>query len=96
MTALDWKVVTGTLAVFGAVNFVACVIYGLIVPPEYHAPRVLEAILPGFRWLTPWSFLVGLVETFIYGAYVGLVFTPIYNFMLRACGSSTAGRPAAR
>jgi hypothetical protein len=39
--------------------------------------------LPGFRWLSVGSFVLGLVESFLYGAYTGLVFVPIYNFVLR-------------
>lgn len=41
--------------------------------------RFLEQILPGFRWLTPAGFVIGLLESFLYGAYTGLLFTPIYN-----------------
>lgn len=37
-------------------------------------------LLPGFAWLTWPSFLLGLVETFLYGVYFGLVFAPLYNF----------------
>lgn len=62
MTPLNWKIVTSSLATFGAVTFVA----------------------------------IGLVESFVYGVYAGLVFTPIYNFMLRACGSAVTARPAGR
>ena len=37
-------------------------------------------LLPGFTWLTWQSFLLGLVESFLYGIYFGLVFVPLYNF----------------
>ena len=95
MAPLNWKVVVPSLALFGAVTFVACVIYGLVAPPAYPASGLLEAILPGFRWLTPGAFVLGVVETFVYGAYAGLVFTLIYNAMLRAFGGPTAARRAA-
>ncbi len=39
----------------------------------------LEIALPGFKWLTLTGFLIGLVESFLYGIYAGLVFVPIYN-----------------
>lgn len=83
MSALNWKVVTWSLGVFGAVSFVLCVIYGLIVPKALHAVQFLEMVLPGFQWLSPGSFLLGLVESFLWGVYTGLVFTPIYNFVAR-------------
>lgn len=36
--------------------------------------------LPGFTWLSPGTFLLGLVESFAYGWYVALVFVPLFNF----------------
>ena len=78
---INTKVVTWSLALFGVVTYLVCVIYGLIVPETLHMTGFLEQLLPGFRWLTPVGFLVGLVETFLYGAYAGLVFSPIYNHL---------------
>jgi hypothetical protein len=48
--------------------------------------QLLEIALPGFHWLSAGSFILGLVESFLYGAYAGLVFTPIYNVVARRCG----------
>ncbi len=76
---LSNKVVTWSLGLFGAVTFVVCVLYGLIVPESLHMSGFLQSVLPGFRWLTPAGFLIGLVESFLYGVYAGLAFTPIYN-----------------
>jgi len=39
----------------------------------------LEAVLPGFEWLTPLGFLIGLIESFLYGVYAGIVYVPIHN-----------------
>jgi hypothetical protein len=74
---------TSSVGTFGAVMYVSCVVYGLLVPEGFHAAELLEAVLPGFRWLSVGSFVLGLAETFLYGAYAGLVFTPIYNYFLR-------------
>ena len=79
MSRLNIKVVTWALAVFTEVSYLLCVLYGLIVPETLHMTRFLEIALPGFRWLTATGFAIGVVESFLYGAYVGLVFTPIYN-----------------
>jgi hypothetical protein len=43
----------------------------------------LEIVLPGFKWGSFSGFFVGLVESFLYGAYTGLVYMPNYNFFLR-------------
>ena len=76
---LNTKVVTWSLASFSSVNYLVCVFYGLVVPESLHMTAFLEQILPGFRWLTPAGFVIGLLESFLYGAYTGLLFTPIYN-----------------
>jgi len=83
MHPLNWKVMTWALGLFGAVTFVVCVLYGLLVPKAFHIVQLLEIALPGFRWLSVGSFVLGLVESFLYGAYAGLAFVPIYNFVLR-------------
>lgn len=77
---INTKALTWSLASFCAITFLLCVAYGLIAPESLHMSRVLEVVLPGFRWLTPSGFVLGLAEAFLYGAYAGLVFGPTYNF----------------
>ena len=91
MHALSWKVLTWSLGSFGAVVFVSCVIYGLLVPASLHMTGFLEMTLPGFRWITPGAFALGVVESFLYGAYAGLVYAPIHNFFLRRFGVPRGG-----
>jgi len=83
---LNTKVVTWSLGLFGAVTFVVCILYGLVVPERLHPSGWLEQMLPGFRWLTLPGVVVGLVESFLYGAYAGLVFSAIYNRLVRRWG----------
>jgi hypothetical protein len=77
--------------VFGAAVFTSCVLYGLAVPSTHHLTTFLEITLPGFRWLSPSTFLLGLAETFLYGAYAGLLFAPIYNFFCRRFAGAPEG-----
>lgn len=51
----------------------------------------LEMVLPAFKWLTFWGFCLGLIESFLYGAYVGLVFVPIYHWSARRWGAPAGG-----
>jgi hypothetical protein len=76
---LDTRTVTWALGTFTAVSFLLCVLYGLVTPESLHMHQFLEIVLPAFRWLTVGSFFLGLVESFLWGVYAGLVFTPIYN-----------------
>jgi hypothetical protein len=42
--------------------------------------KLWEAIPPGFTWLTAGNMVLGLVELFLYGLYVALVFVPLFNY----------------
>ncbi len=83
---LNTKLVTWASGIFAAITFVLCVIYGLVTPQSLHMSEFLEVVLPAFKWLTWWGFLLGLVESFLYGAYAGLVYCPIYNWLHRRWG----------
>jgi hypothetical protein len=85
MQTLNWKVMTLSLALFSGLSFILCVAWGLAVPPGAHDARFLELTLPGFVWLTPGTFVLGLVETMVIGAYAGFVFTPIHNAVASPC-----------
>ena len=87
---LSIKIVSWSLGIFTAISFVVCVAYGLIVPPSVHMAAFLESILPAFKWLTLWGFTLGLIESFLYGVYAGLVFVPIYNALFRRWGVAAA------
>jgi 2TM family of unknown function (DUF5676) len=86
MRELNIRVMTWSLATFTLFSFVVCVLYRLIVPESMHLVQFLEITLPGFKWLSIGSFLIGLVESFLYGIYAGLVYTPIYNFYNKKWG----------
>lgn len=83
---LNIKVVSWSLGIVVAISFIVCVIYGLIVPPSLHMASFLESVLPAFTWLTFGGFWLGLLESFLYGVYAGLVYVPIYNFFARRWG----------
>lgn len=83
---LNMKVVSWALATATLVSYLLCVAYGLATPMSLHMHGFLEQVLPGFKWLTWPGFLIGLVESFLYGAYAGMVYVPIYNFFNRRWG----------
>lgn len=83
---LNIKVVTWALGMFGALTFVVCVLYGLIVPESLHMTGFLEQVLPGFRWLTFSGFVIGLAESFLYGVYAGVAYSAIHNALARRWG----------
>lgn len=88
---LNTRVVSWALGLWAAISFLVCVAYGLIVPESLHNRAFLEQVLPAFKWLTWWGFGLGLVESFLYGVYAGLLFCPIYNALHRRWGPTPRG-----
>jgi hypothetical protein len=80
---LNWKVVTKSLGSFAAISYVLCIGAGLLIPSSLHASWLLEAMLPGFKWLSLGSFVLGLVEASVYGAWAGVLYSTLYNFFAR-------------
>lgn len=81
MDKLNTKVVALSLGIFLAVLYVLCVLFDLLLP-VYEMRKAWSLLLPGFTWLTPSSFLLGLAESFIWGLLVGIIFVPIYNYFV--------------
>ncbi len=59
--------------------FVICVLRDLVSPWSPGVRRLFEIFLPGFRWLTVTTFLIGLAESFFWGVYAALVLVPAAN-----------------
>ena len=80
---LNIKVVTWSLAIWTTFTFVFCVVYGLVTHSSIQMSAFLQQVLPGFEANSWRGFGIGLVESFLYGAYAGLVYVPINNFLHR-------------
>ncbi len=78
---LNVKVVSWSLAVWGGITFVVCVLYGLLVPGSLSMHQALGQVLPGFTWLTVGGFVIGLGWRIVYGLYAGWVFSVTYNWL---------------
>ena len=80
---LKIKVWAPALASWFAISFTICVIGGLIVPGLPINHEGLELFLPGFTWISVGSFVLGLVETTLYGAVAAVLFVLLHNFFAR-------------
>jgi hypothetical protein len=87
---LNTKLLTWSLGLFTSVSYLLCVVYGLVTPESLHMHQFLEIVLPAFTWISLGSFFLGLVESFLWGVYIGLVFPPIYNTLYRRWGKASA------
>ena len=77
---LDWKITGCAMGSFLVISYVLCVAYDLAFDQRMYEGWMM--LLPGFKWISWGSFFLGLIETFFYGIYFGLVFAPLYNFFL--------------
>ncbi len=65
-----------------AVSYTLCVGFDLLFP-RVAMYEVWQKLLPGFEWISWKSFLIGLVESYLYGWYIAVVWVPLYNFFSR-------------
>jgi hypothetical protein len=80
---LNLNVVVKSVASFAAISYVLCIAFGLLAPASVHAAWLLEAMLPGFKWLSVGSFVLGLVEASFFGVSAGLLYSTLYNYFSR-------------
>lgn len=66
------------LSLFLSLTYGVCIVFDLLFP-SYAMYETWAGLLPGFVWLTPAGFAIGLAESFLYGWYVALVFGGLYN-----------------
>ena len=71
-----------TLSAFFVVTFILCLLATLVLPSG-GMRMFLEAVVPGFVWLTFGSIVFGVVWTVAIGWYIAAIFVPIRNVMYR-------------
>jgi hypothetical protein len=74
---------TMSLGCWMAATFTICVLGGVIAPGLPIPHRTLELLLPGFTWISFGSFVLGLVETFLYGFYARWLCASLHNVFAR-------------
>ena len=77
------KTVSLALGLTFAVSFVVCILWGLLLPEQLHMHQFLQFVLPGFTWISLGSAILGLVESFLFGVYFGVIYVPIHNWLNR-------------
>lgn len=82
MKSLSIKVVGLTLALFLSIIYTICIVFCLIWP-EFAMYKMWAPLLPGFFWINWQTFFLGLVESFIWGYFLTIIFVPIYNMLNR-------------
>lgn len=93
---LNTKIWTATLGCWMVISFTLCVLGGVIAPSLPIPHRTLELLLPGFTWISPRSFVIGLTETLLYGVYTGWVLALVHNFFARRWPASRQTSPTTK
>jgi hypothetical protein len=80
-----------SLSLFFVISYVICILGYLSLPgfPVQHA--ALSIFLPGFELLSWQSYFLGLIESFVWGWYIALVFGALYNFFQPARSALSMG-----
>lgn len=76
-----------TLAGLGAVAYVACYFWGLVVPADLrglHAD-LLRISVPGWTGMNATSFILGIVEWAVWGWLIGAAFATIGGWCAKSC-----------
>lgn len=89
MRRIEFLPLALTLGLILAISYTLCVVFGLVAPESLQMYKAWEPLLPGFEWLTIGSFLLGLVESFLYGLYIAALFVPLHNFLSLRLGKRT-------
>lgn len=79
MKTLRLKPFILALTSFGLITYVLSILLRLVIP-QWGIYQLWEMLLPGFRWITWGSFLIGLVGIIAYGVYTGAIFVSVYNY----------------
>jgi len=80
MGKLRFKVVALSLGLFMVVSYLLCIIAKLVAPDIFIIHKALE-LLPGFVWFSWKSFVIGLMDSFLYGVYAAAVYVPLFNWI---------------
>lgn len=70
---------TGILA---SVTFTIDMLFGLWFPNWWVMQNFWEQVLPGFTFISWGTYFLGLVESFVAGIYLAVIFVPLYNYFL--------------
>ncbi len=76
---INMRALGHALSLFLVISFMACIAWGIATPMPMHMHDAWASLLPGFVWLTPTGFLIGLIESYLYGWWIALIFAPLYN-----------------
>lgn len=81
MIRLPFAPLAAAIVAVGEVAYLVCVAAGALWPATFGMKTFFPTLFPGFTWLDPFSFVLGLVEVALYGLAAAAVATFAWNFV---------------
>ena len=88
-TRLSLRGVGHATSLLLVITFLLCVGFDFLFPDMAMYPS-WQRLLPGFEWISWQSVVLGVAETYVYGWFFALVWTPLYN-LFSASGTPSEG-----
>ncbi len=82
MIRLPFAPLAAAIVAVGEVAYLVCVVAGAIWPDLFGMKAFFPTLFPGFTWLDPGSFLLGLAEVALYGLAGAAVAAFAWNFVV--------------
>jgi hypothetical protein len=82
MTRLPFAPLATAIVAVGEVAYLVCIAAGALWPTVFGMKTFFPTVFPGFTWLDPFSFVLGLVEVALYGLAAAAVAMVAWNFVV--------------
>ena len=86
MIRLPFVPLAAAVVAVGETAYLLCVAGGVLWPDTFAMRNAFPTIFPGFTWLDPASFLLGLVEVALYGLGAAVVAWAAWSFAADRAG----------
>ncbi|MEO7230973.1 MAG: DUF5676 family membrane protein [Candidatus Limnocylindrales bacterium] len=88
MFRLPFAPLAAAIVAVGEAAYLVCVAVGALWPDVFWMRTSFPALFPGFTWLDPLSFLLGLVEVALYGLAAAAVAALAWNYVVGRAGKT--------
>lgn len=82
MNRLPFAPLTAAVVAVGEAAYLFCVAAGALWPDVFGMRSAFPTFFPGFTWLDPASFILGIVEVALYGFGAATVAWVAWNFVV--------------
>jgi len=82
MIRLPFTPLAAAIVAVGETAYLLCVAGGALWPDTFTMRTAFPTIFPGFTWLDPASFVLGLIEVALYGLAAAAVARLAWNFVV--------------